>query len=448
MISLGIAIIIAIFVMLFSVLLTYFIMRIKGEHARAELVTLRPIIKEKEELNLALEAERVSRARIEEQISATKEKLEWTEKAEEKLREAFESLSSHALRMNANEIQKRSSDILEEFKKRLDGDWSTQKESFKNIIEFIGKELENLDKQVQEMEKTRQGAYQSLSEQVVELVRRNQELQSATVSLSTALRSTRTRGKWGEVQLRRIAEMAGMIDHVDFEEQAQKGGQRPDMIVQLPNEGIIPVDAKAPMDAYLDAQETSTEEDMNIKLLAHSKALRLHMNDLAKKAYWSQFNRSPEFVAMLVPYESGLTAAFQADPALLEDALENRVLIVSPVTLLALLKTSSLGWMQLKLARNAQDIAYRGKEIASRFAVFLSHFGDIGSKLDGAMASYNKAVASAERRLMPSFRKLSEMTLSSELPETPTAIENKAQSVEDSQLPLDNSDSEVVADAE
>ncbi|MAG13567.1 MAG: hypothetical protein CMN78_03110 [Spirochaetales bacterium] len=434
MISTSIAVVMALVAALTAFLIAYFIMRIKGERIRAELETLRPVLKEKDELNRALEDERISRARIEEKISSTSEKLEWTEKAEEKLREAFQSLSSQALRLNANEVQKRSNDILEGFKKRLDGDWNTQKESFKNIVEPIGKELEKLDRQVQDMEKNRQGAYQGLTEQVVELVRRNQELHTATVSLSTALRSSRTRGKWGEVQLRRIAEMAGMVDHVDFEEQAQVEGQRPDMTVRLPNEGIIPVDAKAPMDAYLDAQEANTEEEMTGKLAAHAKALRAHMNSLAKKAYWSQFDRSPDFVVMLIPYESGLTTAFQSDPELLDNALDNRVLIVSPVTLLALLKTTALGWMQLKLARNAQDIADQGKEIANRFGTFLSHFADIGSKLDGAMGSYNKAIASAEKRLMPSFRKLSEMTLLTDSPEAPPAIENKARAIEDGQL--------------
>ena len=228
--------------------------------------------------------------------------------------------------------------------------------------------------------------------------------------------------------------MAGMIDHVDFEEQAQVEGQRPDMTVRLPNEGIIPVDAKAPMDAYLDAQETNTEDEFAVRMAAHAKALRAHMNSLAKKAYWSQFERSPDFVVMLVPYESGLTAAFQSDPDLLDNALDNRVLIVSPVTLLALLKTTALGWMQLKLAQNAQNIADQGKEIASRFGIFLSHFADIGSKLDGAMGSYNKAIASAERRLMPSFRRLSEMTLSEDSAEAPPPIENKARTVENGQL--------------
>ncbi|MBT3274542.1 MAG: DNA recombination protein RmuC [Spirochaetales bacterium] len=442
MISTRISVVIAGVVALIVFLVTYFFMRIKGERVRAELETLRPVVRQKEELDKALKEEQVLRARIEEKMLSTTEKLEWTEKAEEKLREAFESLSSQALRLNANEIQKRSSDNLEEFKKRLDGDWNTQRESFKNIVDPIGKELEKLDKQVQEIEKTRKGAYQSLTDQVIELVKRNQELQTATVSLSTALRSTRTRGKWGEVQLRRIAEMAGMIDHVDFEEQAQVDGQRPDMTVRLPNEGIIPVDAKAPMDAYLDAQETTTEEDMTVKLAAHAKALRAHMNSLAKKAYWSQFPRSPDFVVMLIPYESGLTTAFQSDPALLDDALDSKVLIVSPVTLLALLKTTALGWMQLKLAKNAQEIADQGKEIASRFGKFLSYFSDIGSKLDSAMTIYNRAISSAERRLMPSFRKLSEMTLSSEVPETPPSIENKAQGIEEGQLAFGTEDIE------
>ena len=431
MVSLLVASIVGVAIALAAFLLGHFLTRNRTERYLSELHVLRPAVADRETLQRTLQEARVAMARMEEQLQTTKEKLEWTEQAEEKLREMFDSLSVRALRNNAEEIQKRSNETLEAFKSRLDGDWNTQRESFRNLLDPVGKELEKLDRQVREMEKNRQGAYQSLSEQVVDLVKRNQELHGATVKLSTALRSSQTRGKWGEVQLRRIVEMAGMVEHVDFDEQAQSEGQRPDMIVRLPEEGIIPVDAKSPMEAYLAAQEAPSEEEMNKLLAAHARALRQHMNDLAKKAYWEQFDRSPEFVVMLIPYESGLSAGFSADPELLEQALAKRVLIVSPVTLLALLKTTALGWVQVKLTRNAQEIADRGREIAGRFGVFLSHFSEIGSELNGAVASYNKAVASAERRLIPSLRRLSESTVSSDVAETPVAIESKARVIDD-----------------
>lgn len=341
-------------------------------------------------------------ARLEKDVEGEAQKSAWLEQAEAKLREAFDALSSKALRGNADEFGKQANERL------------------KTLVEPLGKGLEKLDQQVQALERRREGAYESMFKQVEGLTRANAELRDATTTLSSALRSTRARGKWGEVQLRRIAEMAGMADHVDFDEQAQSAdGKRPDMVVRLPNEGIIPVDAKVPMDAYLDAQEAKDENELRTKLAAHAASIRKHMNELAKKAYWSQFERSPDFVVMLIPYESGLGAAFGADPALLDDAINNHVFIVSPVTLLALLKTTAMGWMQMELARNAQDIARQGKEVSDRFSVFFAHFNEIGSRLTGAVGAFNKAVGSAESRVLPAMRRLNEMGVSREaIPET------------------------------
>jgi len=209
-----------------------------------------------------------------------------------------------------------------------------------------------------------------------------------------------------------------MISYVDFSEQVTSEEGRPDMVIHLPSQGLIPVDSKAPMNAYLEAQEIQEEDARRKKLDEHARAMRNHMKALAQKAYWSQFDRSPEFVVMVVPYDSGLTAAFERDGKLLEEALENKVLIVSPVSLLALLKVIAYGWMQLQLAENAQKIAEQGKELYNRFVTFSGHLGDVGKRLNMTVQSYNKSVGSLESRIMPSIQRLKDMGAGSgEVPE-------------------------------
>jgi len=271
-----------------------------------------------------------------------------------------------------------------------------------------------------------------LIQQIIQLGLSYQELQKTTINLTQALKSTTIRGRWGEVQLRRIAEMAGMISHVDFNEQVTLEEGRPDMVVNLPNEGIIPVDSKVPMNAYLESQETQDEQVRGKKLDDHARAMRNHMKSLAQKSYWSQFKRSPEFVVMVVPYDSGLTAAFERDGRLLEDALTNKVLIVSPVSLLALLKVIAYGWLQLQLAENAQKIAEQGKELYSRFVTFGGHLSDIGKRLGLTVQAYNRAVGSMESRILPSIQRLREMGAGTEdIPEA-TRIDSQSRELSES----------------
>lgn len=353
---------------------------------------------------------------------ATREKMMWMEKAEEKLREAFDSLASRALKENAAIFMDQSRTQLESLHSLIKGDWTSQKEEMRGLVVPLEKDLEKLDKQVRDMEEKREGAYRSLETHIVNLARAQGDLQNATLTLSQALKSSTVRGRWGEVQLRRIAEMAGMLEHVDFSEQAtaDAGSGRPDMIVRMPEKGIIPVDSKAPMNAYLSATEARNEEDRKRFVMEHSRALRMHVKSLAQKAYWSQFDVSPDFVVMLVPYESGLGAAFAADPGLLEFALENRVIIVSPSTLLALLKVIALGWMQLRIAKNARSIAEQGKELYTRFRTYIGHFADVGAKLNSTVQSYNRAAGSMETRVLPAARKLREMGAGTEeIPDVP-----------------------------
>ncbi len=362
----------------------------------------------------------IEKARLEKDLESDVEKMKWLEITQEKLRETFKALSADLLSVNSAQFMNQAKEKLSELLALQKRDWSLQKEEFRNLVDPLGKNLEELDKQIQEMEQKREGAYQSLAQQVVQMGSSYQELQKTTFHLTQALKSTTVRGRWGEVQLRRIAEMAGMISCVDFSEQVALEEGRPDMLIHLPNEGIIPVDSKAPMNAYLEAQEIQDEDARRKKLDEHGKAMRNHMKSLAQKAYWSQFKRSPEFVVMVVPYDPGLTAAFERDGKLLEDALENKVMIVSPVSLLALLKVIAYGWLQLQLAQNAQKIAEQGKELFNRFNTFSQHLSEVGSRLNMTVQSFNKAVGSLESRIKPSVQRLREMGAgSSDSPDVP-----------------------------
>jgi DNA recombination protein RmuC len=399
-------------------------MRAKAEGLRTRLAMI-----EEENQNLKSLPAEIEKLKIE------KAKLEgdkkWLEEAEKKLKESFEALSAEVLRSNSSQFMERSKEQLENFIKQLKGDWGTQKQEFKNVVDPLNKELEKLDKQVKEMENKREGAYKSMYDQVRGLSEAFQGLQDTTSKLNQALRSSQIRGRWGELQLKRIAELAGMAEHVDFDEQVStESGGRPDMTVYLPNGGILPVDSKAPMEAYLDSSEASSPELAKTKLVEHAKSLRGHMKALSQKEYWSQFDNAPQFVAMLVPYESGLGAAFVHDPNLLEDALKNRVVIVSPATLLALLKVVAFGWLQLQLAENAQKIADQGRELYHRFKTFRDHLEDVGSRLNSSMESYNKAVGSMESRVMPSLKKLREMGVGDEDVQDLKQIENQAKVID------------------
>jgi DNA recombination protein RmuC len=369
-------------------------------------------------LAVRMENLKIENAQLKKDIESDAEKMKWLELTQEKLKETFKALSADLLNINSREFLQQAREKLGEVLELQKRDWGLQKEEIKNLVDPLGKNLDELDKQIQQIEQKREGAYQTLINQVTQMGTSYQELQKTTINLTQALKSTTVRGRWGEVQLRRIAELAGMISYVDFNEQVAIEEGRPDMIIHLPKEGLIPVDSKAPMNAYLEAQEITDEDTRCKKLDEHAKSMRSHMKSLSQKAYWSQFTRAPEFVVMVVPYDPGLTAAFERDGSLLEDALKNKVLIVSPVSLLALLKVVAYGWLQLQLAENAQKIAEQGKELYSRFVTFAGHLSEMGKRLNTTVHSYNKAVGSLESRVMPSVQRLKEMGAGSgEMPE-------------------------------
>lgn len=358
--------------------------------------------------------------------AADRERLTWVQNAEKSLRETFEALASQTLRRTTNVLTEQN------------------KEHLQGVVAPLNTELQKLDRHVRSLEEKREGAYRSVVEQVRMISEQYRNLQTATTSLDQALRAPNVRGRWGEVQLRRLVEMAGLTEHVDFDEQratpgrgAASGGAsggasdrgRPDLVVHLPSNAIIPVDAKAPMKAYLESQEAASPELAQEAGKRHARAMRGHIQSLANKAYWSQFETAPEFVVMLVPYESGLAAAFTYDPDLLEYALENKVVVAAPASFLALLRVVAYGWMQIELSRNADAIAASGKELLDRLGPFADHLNRLGASLKGAVDRFNDAAGSYEHRVLPGVRRLQELGASSVAPTEVSGIDATARRV-------------------
>ena len=360
---------------------------------------------------------RIAHAKLEEELRAERDKAASLDAIQERMKETFTSLAHQALTSNSEQLLARSRDQLAALLQQVRGDWGTHKEQLKGLVDPLSKALETMDKQVRTMEQKREGAYQTLGEQLRTLGDAQTHLRQSTVRLEQSLKSSTARGRWGELQLRRVVELAGMTKHVDFSEQVSGEQGRPDMIVRLPNEGILPIDAKAPATAYLDAMNLEGEQRAQ-KLIEHAKAMRARVQELSRKAYMDQFEKAPEIVIMFVPFESALSAAFEEDPELLEYGIQQRILVASPVTLLALLRAAAFGWQQYHIAENARLIADQGRELYARFLNVIKPIADAGDKLGKAVDAYNQAIGSMESRLMPALRKLKDSAVASE--ETPT----------------------------
>lgn len=334
-----------------------------------------------------------------------------TMKAE--MADTFNALSKSALE-SSNEsfltlASERLGKIVEETKGRL----GEHQASINGLIKPLQEALKKYEEQIHTIEIRRKQDYTSLDEQIKMLVSTHQQLQKETSNLVTALRKPQVRGRWGEMQLRRVAELSGMSMHCDFTEQqsldTEKGRIRPDMIVHLPMNRKVVVDSKVSLEAYLDAISAETEEEKKGKMERHAQQIRAHMNKLSSKEYWSQFQQSPEFVVLFIPGESFLSAALDIDNTIIEDGIQKRVIIATPTTFIALLRAIAYGWRQEQITKNAQEISELGRQLYERMSILVQHLENIGSNLEKAISAYNKAVGSMESRILPSVRRFKEL---------------------------------------
>lgn len=350
------------------------------------------------------------------------------EKAEERLSTTFKALSGDSLKSNNQAFITLAKETLEGVLNKAKGQFGEKEESIKNIVGSLGDALQRYEQQVRQLEDKRSSDYGSLEAQINSLLSANQRLQKETDNLVTALRRPEVRGRWGEVTLKRVVELSGMLEHCDFTEQVsvstESGWVRPDMIVYLPAGREIVVDSKVSLDAYMDAISAEDEEKGKESMVRHSQQLRKHMRTLSSKNYWEQFSKAPEFVVMFIPGESFLSAALSVDHTLIEDGMASRVIVATPTTLIALLRAVAVGWRQEQIARHAQEIADLAKEIYDRFQPFLQHVNKTGESLSQATQSFNMMVSSLERRVMVSLKKFKELGAvgDKELPE-PKPIE-------------------------
>ncbi len=351
----------------------------------------------------------------------------------------FSELSREALDAAGTQLLQTAELRFNQSQEKVSGRLESSEQKIGTVVEALGKELENVRTQVQQLEKSRAGAYEGLSEQIRHLLDSERTLQSETGRLVTALRTPVARGRWGELQLRRTVELAGLVEHCDFDEQVTVSGgdgtqSRPDVVIHLPGAKDVVVDAKVPLIAYLDMLEAPDEALRKEALAQHGRQLRTHISGLAKKAYWDQFASAPEFVVAFIPSESLLGSAFEADPEIFEYALSNRVLLATPVTLIALLRAVGYGWQQEKIAESAQEIQQRGRDLYDRLVTFLEHLARVGKGLDSATDAYNKAVGSLQTRLLPQGRQFAKLAMASSndqdrLPE-PSPVDRTARAIQ------------------
>jgi DNA recombination protein RmuC len=385
-----------------------------------------------------------ARSDLEHERTRAEERLETMKDAQERLSMSFKALSAEALQSSMAQLTELARAQLKTAQAEAKGDLEKRQHAVEQLVAPLKDQLSRVDAQLLRLDQERRESRGRLEAQLRTLAETGERLRTETGALVTALRKPNTRGQWGQMQLRNVVELAGMVRHCDFIEQSSLGGEegplRPDLVVSMPGGKHVVVDAKAPLQGVLDAYEARDEEEREQHLRAHARLLRKHVKALSDKAYWDQLDSAPDFVVMFLPGEHLYGAALEADPTLLEDAMTQRVLIATPTTLLALLRAVSYGWQQERVAESAQAVSELGRELHSRIVRLSSLLATLGSRLNGAVRAYNDTVGSYEARVLPAARRFADhgaVAGGRELPEI-EQVTVSARSVDASELGPDD----------
>jgi DNA recombination protein RmuC len=375
------------------------------------------------------------RASLELEKRNAEEKLEALNQARQQLADTFSALSARALKHNTDEFLKLAQENLKQFQVKAQGDLEQREKAIEHLVKPIKDALEKTENQVRVIEKERKEAYGALHKHLEHMAQSQQALQHETRHLVQALRRPEVRGQWGELTLKRLAELAGMVEHCDFFEQehvrSADGSARPDMIVRMPDRRDIIVDAKTPLDAYLRALESTDDTVQQQELQTHARHVRERVRELASKGYWSQFKNAPDFVVLFIPGDQFLAAALERDHELMESALRQKVILATPTSFVALLRAIAYGWRQEQLAENAEIIRQVGEDLFARLVTFSDHLAKLGRSLESSVKNYNNAVGSFDSRVVPGARKFTELGVHSEKAlQSPEQVEHAPKTVE------------------
>jgi len=374
-------------------------------------------------------------SQLEAQRQMLEEKTRTFEQARAQFESTFKSLAGDVLKSNSSEFLKLAESNFKILHNKASGELEQREKAVESMVKPIREALDKTDQHIRRMEKDREAAFGSLTQHLKFMARAQEQLQGETRNLVKALRRPEVRGQWGELTLKRLAELAGMVEHCDFDQQrsveTEGGRQRPDMVVRMPGGREIIVDAKAPMDAYLGAVEAQDDATRAAEIQRHARNVRDRVRELSSKGYWQQFPQSPDFVVLFIPGDQFLSAALEVDARLLEDAMADKVVLATPSSLVALLRAIAYGWRQESLAQNAELIRTVGEELYERLSTFADHLGKLGSHLTRSVESYNKAVGSFDGRVLPGARKFRDMGIrrKKDLPE-PEPVERLPRAVQ------------------